>query len=70
MLRGRTLLFLVAVKGHLRSPEVKYRKLCKHDISRFIMLRGRTLLFLVAVKGHLRSPEVKYRKLCKHDISS
>ncbi|KAJ8019748.1 hypothetical protein HOLleu_41457 [Holothuria leucospilota] len=31
MLRGKTLLFLVAVKGHLRSPEVKYRKLCKHD---------------------------------------
>ncbi|KAJ8020183.1 hypothetical protein HOLleu_39706 [Holothuria leucospilota] len=70
MLRGRTLLFLVEVKGHLRSPEVKNRKLCKHDISRFVMLRGRTLLFLVEVKGHLRSTEVKNRKLCKQAISS
>ncbi|KAJ8036539.1 hypothetical protein HOLleu_20546 [Holothuria leucospilota] len=59
MLRGRTLLFLVEVKGHLRSPEVKNQKLCKHDISRLFMLRGRTLLLLVKVKGHLRSPEVK-----------
>ncbi|KAJ8044411.1 hypothetical protein HOLleu_07151 [Holothuria leucospilota] len=62
MLRGRTLLFLVKVKGHLRSPEVKSQKLCKHDISRFFMSRGRTLLFLVEVKGHPRSPEVKLQK--------
>ena len=37
MLRGRTLLFLVEVRGHLRSPEVNLRKprkmACKHDIS-------------------------------------
>ncbi|KAJ8027535.1 hypothetical protein HOLleu_32702 [Holothuria leucospilota] len=62
MLRGRTLLFLVEVKGHLRSPEVKRRKPRKHDISRYVILRERTLLFLVEVKGHLRSPEVKDRK--------
>ncbi|KAJ8027844.1 hypothetical protein HOLleu_29914 [Holothuria leucospilota] len=59
MSRERTLLFLVEVKGHLRSPEVKNPKPCKHDISGFVMLRERTLLFLVKVKGHLRSPEVK-----------
>ena len=33
MLRGRTLLFLAMVKGHLRSPEVKNEKPCKHDLS-------------------------------------
>ena len=27
----RTLLFLVLFQGHLRSPEVKYWKACKHD---------------------------------------
>ncbi|KAJ8020046.1 hypothetical protein HOLleu_41882 [Holothuria leucospilota] len=59
MLRGRTLLFLVKVKGHLRSLEVKLRKPYKQLVYRFIMLRGRTLLFLVKVKGRLRSPEVK-----------
>ena len=32
MLRGRTLLFLVKVKGHLRSPEVKTQKSCKHRV--------------------------------------
>ncbi|KAJ8046121.1 hypothetical protein HOLleu_09308 [Holothuria leucospilota] len=70
MLRGRTLLFLVEVKGHVKSPEVKNRKHCKHDISRYVMLRGRILLFSVEVKGHVRSPEVKNRKLFKYDISS
>ncbi|KAJ8044527.1 hypothetical protein HOLleu_07304 [Holothuria leucospilota] len=75
MSRERSLLFLVEVKGHLRSPEVKLRKPHKRLVNtvsqdgsdrhfsylvyRFIMLRGRTLLFLVEVKGHLRSPEVK-----------
>ena len=34
MLRGRTLLFLVEVKGHLRSPEVKVVNPCNRDISR------------------------------------
>ncbi|KAJ8022229.1 hypothetical protein HOLleu_39651 [Holothuria leucospilota] len=78
MSRGRTLLILVEVKGHLRLPEVKLRiprKWLVNTISqdsngrhfsylvyRFIMLRGRTLLFLVKVKGHLRSLEVKLRK--------
>ncbi|KAJ8042774.1 hypothetical protein HOLleu_09630 [Holothuria leucospilota] len=75
MSRGRTLLFLVEVKGHPRSPEVKLRKPPKQLVNtisqdsndrhfsylvyRLVMLRGRILLFLVKVKGHLRSPEVK-----------
>ncbi|KAJ8044390.1 hypothetical protein HOLleu_07124 [Holothuria leucospilota] len=75
MSRGRSLLILVEVKGHLKSPEVNLRKPCKRLVNtisqdsndrhfsylvyRFVMLRGRTLLFLVEVKGHLRSPEVK-----------
>ena len=78
MLRGRTLLFLVEVRGHLRSPAVKLRKPRKwlviaisqdrndrhfsYLVYRFVMLRGRTLLFLVEVKGHFRSLEVKLRK--------
>ena len=33
MVRGRTLLCVVEVKGHLGSPEVKWSKLCKHCIS-------------------------------------
>ncbi|KAJ8050585.1 hypothetical protein HOLleu_03845 [Holothuria leucospilota] len=33
-LRGRTLLFFVKVKGHLRSLELKDRKACNHNISR------------------------------------
>ncbi|KAJ8029512.1 hypothetical protein HOLleu_28923 [Holothuria leucospilota] len=70
MLRERTLLFLVEVKGHLRSPEVKNRKLCKHDISRFVMSRGRTLLFLVEVKGHPGSPEVNLRKPRKRLVNT
>ncbi|KAJ8026598.1 hypothetical protein HOLleu_31479 [Holothuria leucospilota] len=78
MLRERILLFLVEVKGHLRSPEVKLRKSCKRLVNtisqvsndrhfsylvyRFVILRESTLLFLVEVKGHLRSLEVKDRK--------
>ena len=69
--RGRRLLFLVEVRGHLRSPEVKLRKPHKQLVNtisqgsndrhfsylvyRFFMLRGSTLLFLVEVKGHLGS---------------
>ena len=75
MLRERTLSFLVEVKGHLMSPEVKLRKPRKRLVNtisrdsndrhisylvyRYIMLRGRSLLFLVKVKGHLRSPAEK-----------
>ncbi|KAJ8021495.1 hypothetical protein HOLleu_38726 [Holothuria leucospilota] len=66
MLRGRTLLFLVEVKGHLRSPEVELQKPCKwlvitisqdsneshfsYLVCKFAMLRGKTLSFLVEVK--------------------
>ncbi|KAJ8023608.1 hypothetical protein HOLleu_36094 [Holothuria leucospilota] len=86
MSRGRALLILVEVKGHLRSPEVKLRiprKWLVNTISqdsngrhfsylvyRFIMLRGRTLLFLVKVKGHLRSLEVKLRKPYKQLVNT
>ena len=78
ILRGRTLLFLVEVRGHLRSSELKLRKHrkwlviaisqdrndrhCSYLEYRFVMLRGRTLSFLVEVKGHLRSSEIKLRK--------
>ncbi|KAJ8043766.1 hypothetical protein HOLleu_11017 [Holothuria leucospilota] len=85
MLRGRMLLFLVEVEGHLRSPEIKLRKSCKwlvitisqdsndrhfsYLVYRFAMLRERTLLLLVKVKGYLGSQELKNRKACNNNIS-
>ena len=81
MLRGRTLLILVEVKGHLRSSEVRLRKPPKRLVNtisqysndrhfsylayRFVMLRGRTLLFFAEDQGHLRSQMVKLRKCRK-----
>ena len=86
MSRGRTLLFLVEVRGHLRSPEIKLRKPHKRLVNtisqdssvghfsylvyRFVTLRGRTLLFLVEVRGHLRSQEVKLRKPHKRLVNT
>ena len=65
MSRGRTLLFLVEVRGHLRSPEVKLWKPHKWLVNpmsqdsddrhfsnfayRLFVLRGISLLFLVQV---------------------
>ena len=85
-LSTRTLLFLVEVKGHLRSTGVKLWKHCKNLVNtksqegklrqisflvcRSATLRTRSLLFLVEVKGHLGSTGVKLWKPCKHDISS
>ncbi|KAJ8024568.1 COMM domain-containing protein 3 [Holothuria leucospilota] len=37
MLRGRTLLFLAEVKGHLRSPEVDVQKPCNRNISSAVL---------------------------------
>ena len=85
MFRERILLFLVEVKVHLRSSELKLRKPRKRLVNmisrdsnhwhfsylvyRFVMLRGRTLKFLAKVKGHLRSAEVKSQKACNRSIS-
>ena len=45
-MRGRTLLFLVEVKGHLRSPAVRLQKLCNwlHFFIFFFLQRVRSLL--------------------------
>ena len=85
-LSTRTLLFLVEVKGHLRSTGVKLWKHCKNLVNtisqegklgqisylvcKSATLRTRSLLFLVEVKAHLRSTGVKLWKHCKNLVNT
>ena len=54
ILRERTLLFFVEVKGHLRLPEVNLQKPLK-----WLVHTETTVFIVVETRGHVRSPEVK-----------
>lgn len=74
-----SVLLLVEVKGHLRSPESKTEKPCKHFISKqkawihFILIMWmhhieKKAIVFVEVKGHLRSLVVNIQNICNYVV--